>query len=82
MNNRKIDTKYYEASVKLVSLSTSQIDEEVLEELTKKEAIIYYFTNEKVNIPIIIFLGNGYNFREYYSYSLGIKWTRNLNNVL
>jgi hypothetical protein len=52
MNNRKIDTKYYEASVKLVSLSTSQIDEEVLEELTKKEAIIYYFTNEKVIISI------------------------------
>lgn len=50
MNYRKIDTKYYEASVKLVSLSTSQIDEEVLEELTKKEAIIYYFTNEKVII--------------------------------
>jgi len=31
-----------------VPLSTSQIDEEVLEDISKKEAIIYYFTKENV----------------------------------
>ena len=29
-------------------LSTSQIDEEVLEDISKKEAIIYYFTKENI----------------------------------
>lgn len=40
--------------MKIVTLSTSQIDEEVIEEMTKKEAIIYYFTSEKVRIKFVL----------------------------
>jgi hypothetical protein len=43
---RKIDTKYYEALVKFEVVASHLLDEDNLDALGKKEAFIYYFTQE------------------------------------
>lgn len=45
---RKIDTKYYDATVKFETIPSSHLDEENLEALGERlEAFIYYFTEER-----------------------------------
>ena len=43
---RKIDTKYYDAVVKFEVVPSHLLDEDNLDALGKKEAFVYYFTEE------------------------------------
>ena len=43
---RKIDTKYYDAVAKFEVVPSHLLDEDNLDALGKKEAFVYYFTEE------------------------------------
>ena len=55
MRSRSIDTKYYTASVKFLFIEAPQsmsLLEGRLEEVSKKEAVVYYLSSPSVSLAV------------------------------